>query len=57
MIPNTVFWIEEADNMHGVHKGRPALEAGGRGSGSGRPALLLFLDFPENSLVKAPARA
>lgn len=28
MIPNTVFWIEEADNMHGVHKGRAALEEG-----------------------------
>lgn len=26
MVPNTIFWLEEADNMHGVHKGRPTLD-------------------------------
>lgn len=37
MVPNTIFWIKEADYMRGVHKGRPTLDAG-----CGRPGAALF---------------
>lgn len=57
MVPNTIFWIEEADNMHGVHKGRPALATGCGRERKWTARAALFGYFTENSLIKAPAWA
>lgn len=56
MIPNTIFWIEKSDNMHGVHKGSPTLDTG-RGVRKWKARAALCLYFTENSPVKAPTRA